>query len=72
MGMPIKEYQEHEGAKDASTLYVGYNYDTTASSGEYTAKKRGRESFPEIRVHATAYGTGPEGRKGREAGGVNS
>ena len=29
LGMPTKEYQEHEGAKDASTLYVGYNYDTT-------------------------------------------
>ena len=34
--MPTKEYQEHEGAKDASTLYVQYNYDTTATGGEYT------------------------------------
>ena len=31
-----KEYQEHEGVQDGSTLYVGYNYDTTAASGEYT------------------------------------
>ena len=34
--MLSKEYQEHEGAKDAYTLYVGYDYDTAASGGEYT------------------------------------
>ena len=28
MGLVSKEYQEHEGAKDANTLYVGYNRDT--------------------------------------------
>ena len=33
---PTKEYQEHEGVKDANTLYVQYNYDTSASSGVYT------------------------------------
>ena len=31
LGMLAKEHQEHEGAKDASTLYVQYNYDETAS-----------------------------------------
>jgi hypothetical protein len=34
--MLSKEYQEHEGPKDAYTLYVGYDYDTAASGGEYT------------------------------------
>jgi len=36
LGALEKEYQEHEGAKDANALYVQYNADTTASSGEYT------------------------------------
>ena len=35
-GLLVKEYQEHDGAKDANTPYVGYNYDTTASSGVLT------------------------------------
>jgi RHS repeat-associated protein len=36
LGLLTKEHQEHEGAKDANTLYVGYTYDDTASSGEFT------------------------------------
>jgi hypothetical protein len=35
-GLVSKKYQEHEGAKDANTLYVEYNRDTTASGGEFT------------------------------------
>ena len=34
--MLTKEYQEHEGAKDGSTLYVEYNYDETVVDNEYT------------------------------------
>ena len=34
--MLTKEYQEHNGAKDANTWYVGYNYDESASGGEFT------------------------------------
>ncbi|MCA9171691.1 MAG: hypothetical protein KDB23_28685, partial [Planctomycetales bacterium] len=33
-GLLDKEYQEHSGAKDGNTPYVGYNYDETAVSGE--------------------------------------
>ncbi|MCC7408891.1 MAG: RHS repeat-associated core domain-containing protein [Phycisphaeraceae bacterium] len=35
-GLLVKEYQEHDGAKDGSTLYVGYEYDTAAASGVFT------------------------------------
>src|SRR3990170_1099869 len=35
-GQPPREYQEHGGAKDGSTPYVGYNYDESASAGEFT------------------------------------
>ena len=38
LAMPTKEYQEHEGVKDGNTLYVQYNYDTTASSGASTPR----------------------------------
>jgi len=36
LGHLAKQYQEHSGAKDANTPYVGYNYDQTATSGEFT------------------------------------
>ncbi|TVS18931.1 MAG: hypothetical protein EA424_09900, partial [Planctomycetaceae bacterium] len=36
LGMPIKEYQEHQGAKHGNTLSVQYDYDTTASGGVFT------------------------------------
>jgi RHS repeat-associated protein len=35
-GLLVEEYQEHDGAKDANTPYVGYDYDTSASSGVFT------------------------------------
>jgi len=36
LGKLVKEYQEHDGVKDANTPYVGYEYDDTSSSGRYT------------------------------------
>jgi hypothetical protein len=36
LSMLEKEYQEHEGAKDANTLYVQYNFDATSSGVAYT------------------------------------
>jgi len=36
LGMTVREYQEHAGAKDGSTLYVQYEYDTIASGGVFT------------------------------------
>ncbi|MBI2481366.1 MAG: hypothetical protein HYV60_22830, partial [Planctomycetia bacterium] len=33
-GLLDREYQEHSGAKDGNTPYVGYNYDETAVNGE--------------------------------------
>ena len=38
LGLLDQEYQEHEGAQDANTLYVQYNFDTTASGGKYTPR----------------------------------
>ena len=58
LGMPTKEYQEHEGVKDASTLYVGYNYDTTVASGEYTKGLRPTSvRYPNARLVHLTYGT---------------
>ncbi len=58
LGMPVKEYQEHEGAKDASTLYVGYNFDTTASGGEYTKGLRPSSTrYPNARLVHLTYGS---------------
>jgi hypothetical protein len=34
-GAAEKEYQEHEGAKDGSTLYVQYNFDDSNTGGDY-------------------------------------
>jgi YD repeat-containing protein len=36
LGMPVREYQEHQGAKHGNTLYVQYDYDTAASDGIFT------------------------------------
>ncbi len=36
LGMPVREYQEHQGTKHSNTLYVQYDYDTTASGGVFT------------------------------------
>jgi RHS repeat-associated protein len=71
LGMPTKEYQEHEGAKDASTLYVGYNYDTTVASGEYTKGLRPTSvRYPNARLVHLTYGT--TGANGDALGRVES
>ena len=58
LGMPTKEYQEHEGVKDASTLYVQYNYDTSASSGVYTKGLRPTSvRYPNTRLVHLTYGS---------------
>jgi RHS repeat-associated protein len=58
MGQLTKEYQEHEGAKDGSTLYVQYNYDTTVSSGEYTkGLRRSSVRYPNTRLVHFTYGS---------------
>ena len=66
-GQAIKEYQEHEGTKDASTLYVGYNYDTTAASGEYTKGLR-PTSVRHPECAARAFHLWLERRHGRRPG----
>ena len=58
LGMLTKEYQEHEGAKDASTLYVQYNFDTTASGGKYTKGLRPSSvRYPNGRLVHFTYGS---------------
>ena len=58
LGLLSKEYQEHEGAKDANTLYVGYNRDTTVASGEYTKGLRLKSvRYPNARLVHTTYST---------------
>ena len=58
LGMLEKEYQEHEGAKDANTLYVQYNRDTTAASGEYTKGLRPTSvRYPNARLTHLTYGS---------------
>ncbi|NUQ66465.1 MAG: hypothetical protein HUU20_28725, partial [Pirellulales bacterium] len=60
-GQLIKEYQEHSGAKDATTLYVGYNYDTTASSGAFTKGLRPSSvRYPNGRLVHFTYGSSGE------------
>jgi RHS repeat-associated protein len=61
MGNLLKEYQEHEGGKDANTLYVQYNRDTAASSGLYTNRLRlASVRYPNGRLLHTTYGTSGE------------
>lgn len=58
MGMIVKEYQEHGGAKSGSTLYVGINYDTSASSGEFTKGLRQTSvRYPNGRLVHQTYGS---------------
>ena len=40
LGMPDKEYQEHEGVKDSASLCIRYGYDSTAFGGEFTKAMR--------------------------------
>jgi RHS repeat-associated protein len=57
-GQATKEYQEHEGVKDGSTLYVQYNFDTTASGGEYTKGLRPTSvRYPSSRLVHLTYGS---------------
>lgn len=58
LGLLSKEYQEHGGAKTPSTPYVGYNYDTTASAGEFTKGLRLTSiRYPDGRLVHHTYGT---------------
>ncbi|NUQ66081.1 MAG: RHS repeat-associated core domain-containing protein, partial [Pirellulales bacterium] len=60
-GQPSKEYQEHSGAKDANTLYVGYNYDTSASAGVFTKSLRATSiRYPNGRLVHFTYGSSGE------------
>jgi hypothetical protein len=53
----IKEYQEHEGAKDANTLYVQYNHDETTSGGIFTKGLRLKSvRYPNARLVHFTYG----------------
>ena len=57
--MLTKEYQEHEGAKDGSTLYVEYNYDETVVDNEYTKGLRLKSvRYPDARLVHYTYGSG--------------
>jgi len=56
-GLLDKEYQEHDGAKDANTLYVGYNYDESASGGEFDKGLRQQSiRYPDGRLVHYTYG----------------
>ena len=58
LGALDKEYQEHEGAKDANTLYVQYQADSTASGGEYTKGLRPTSvRYPNARLVHRTYGS---------------
>jgi RHS repeat-associated protein len=58
LGALTKEYQEHSGAKTGSTPYVGYNYDTTASAGEFTEGLRPTSlRYPNGRLVHYTYGS---------------
>jgi len=58
LGMLEKEYQEHEGAKDGNTLYVQYNFDTTASGGRFTKGLRPSSvRYPNARLLHFTYGS---------------
>jgi hypothetical protein len=58
LGMLTKEYQEHEGAKDSSTLYVEHAYDDTAASGVFTKGLRLKSvRYPNGRLVHFTYGS---------------
>ena len=52
-----KEYQEHDGQKDDSTLYVQYNYSTSVDTGVYDEGARPVSvRYPDARVVFYDYG----------------
>lgn len=54
----VKEYQEHDGVKDANTPHTGYSYDTTASVGILSKGLRLTSlRFPNGRLVHHTYGT---------------
>ena len=58
LAMFTKEYQEHGGAKDANTPYVDYNYDESATGGEFTKGLRLTSlRYPDGRLVHHTYGT---------------
>ena len=60
LGQLYRDYQEHDGAKDVSTLYVEYEYDTTESSSVYTKGMRLKGVIYPSGVEAF-YGYGSDG-----------
>ncbi len=57
LGMLEKEYQEHEEAQDANTLYVQYYFDTSANGGEFTkALRPASVRYPNGRLVHFTYG----------------
>ena len=58
LAMVVNELQEHGGAKDANTPYVGYNYDESATGGEFTKGLRLTSlRYPDGRLVHHTYGT---------------
>ena len=58
LAMVTREYQEHEGAKDANTLYVQYNFDESASGGKFTKSLRPSSvRYPNGRLVHFTYGS---------------
>lgn len=58
LGALVSDYQEHDGEKTAATPYVGYNFDTTASGGQFTKGTRPTSiRYPNGRLVHFDYGT---------------
>lgn len=58
LGILVTQYQEHDGSKDAGTLYVGYNDDKTAVDDEFTKGLRQTLlRYPNGRLVYGTYGT---------------
>jgi YD repeat-containing protein len=65
LDMLVKQYQEHIGAKTDSSLYVEFNFDTTAN-GVFTKGMRPTSiRYPNGRNTRYAYGSGANDKLGR-------